>query len=87
VIVSGAVINAGDGTNEHPTQGLLDIFTMREKKGSLRGKKVIIVGDILHSRVARSNIWGLTKLGAKVSVVSPPTMMPKDIWNAIAGLS
>jgi len=74
-----SIINAGDGFNEHPTQGLLDIFTMQEKKGRLAGKKVIIVGDIAHSRVARSNIWGLTKLGAKVTVIGPPTMMPKDI--------
>jgi len=74
-----AIINAGDGFNEHPTQGLLDIFTMQEKKGNLRGKKVIIVGDISHSRVARSNIWGLTKLGAKVTVVGPPTMIPVGI--------
>lgn len=74
-----AIINAGDGFNEHPTQGLLDIFTMQEKKGRLAGKKVIIVGDISHSRVARSNIWGLTKLGAKVVAVGPPTMIPKDI--------
>lgn len=74
-----SIINAGDGYNEHPTQGLLDIFTMREKKGRLAGKKVIIVGDISHSRVARSNIWGLTKIGAKVTVVGPPTMIPKDI--------
>jgi aspartate carbamoyltransferase catalytic subunit len=74
-----SIINAGDGFNEHPTQGLLDIFTMQEKKGRLTGKKVIIVGDIAHSRVARSNIWGLTKLGAKVTVIGPPTMMPKDI--------
>ncbi|MBN2057996.1 MAG: aspartate carbamoyltransferase catalytic subunit [Candidatus Saganbacteria bacterium] len=74
-----SIINAGDGFDEHPTQGLLDIFTMQEKKGSLKNKKVVIVGDILHSRVARSNIWGLTKLGAKVVVVGPPTMIPKDI--------
>jgi len=74
-----SVINAGDGFNEHPSQGLLDIYTMREKKGSLKGKKVVIVGDISHSRVARSNIWGLTKLGAKVSVVAPPTLMPAEI--------
>jgi aspartate carbamoyltransferase catalytic subunit len=74
-----SIINAGDGYNEHPTQGLLDIFTMQEKKGSLRGKKVLIVGDILHSRVARSNIWGLTKLGAHVVVAGPPTMMPAEI--------
>jgi len=76
---SVAVINAGDGFNAHPTQGLLDIFTMREKKGSLKGKKVVIVGDISHSRVARSNIWGLIKLGAKVTVVGPPTLMPVGI--------
>lgn len=63
--IKGCVVNAGDGCNEHPTQGLLDIFTMQEKKGSLAGKKIVIVGDILHSRVARSNLWGLTKLGAK----------------------
>ncbi|MFH1362377.1 MAG: aspartate carbamoyltransferase catalytic subunit, partial [bacterium] len=74
-----SIINAGDGFNEHPTQGLLDIFTMREKKGDLKGKKVLIVGDIKHSRVARSNIWGLTKLGATVVVIGPPTMIPKDI--------
>lgn len=77
--IKAAVINAGDGTNEHPTQALLDIFTMREKKGSLKGKKVVIVGDISHSRVARSNIWGLTKLGAKVVVVGPPTLIPPGI--------
>lgn len=77
--ISGSVINAGDGHNEHPTQALLDIFTMKEKKGPLKGKKVVIVGDILHSRVARSNTWGLLKLGAKVSLVGPPTLMPKGI--------
>jgi len=77
--VKCSVINAGDGANEHPSQGLLDIYTMREKKGTLKGKKVVIVGDIAHSRVARSNIWGLTKLGAKVSVVAPPTLMPAEI--------
>jgi aspartate carbamoyltransferase catalytic subunit len=77
--VKASIINAGDGANEHPSQGLLDIYTMREKKGPLKGKKVVIVGDIAHSRVARSNIWGLTKLGAKVSVVAPPTLMPSEI--------
>lgn len=77
--IKGSVINAGDGCNEHPTQGLLDIFTMREKKGDLKGKKVVIVGDILHSRVARSNIWGLVKLGVSVTVVGPPTLIPKGI--------
>ncbi|MCB1033216.1 MAG: aspartate carbamoyltransferase catalytic subunit, partial [Acidobacteria bacterium] len=70
------VINAGDGAHEHPTQGLLDIMTMRQRLGNLEGKKVTIVGDISHSRVARSNIYGLTKLGAKVTVCGPPTMVP-----------
>jgi aspartate carbamoyltransferase catalytic subunit len=77
--VKCVIINAGDGSNEHPTQGLLDIYTMRKKKGSLKGKKIVIVGDIAHSRVARSNIWGLTKLGAKVTLVAPPTLMPSGI--------
>jgi aspartate carbamoyltransferase catalytic subunit len=74
-----SVINAGDGCDEHPTQGLLDIFTMIEKKKTVKGKKIVIVGDIAHSRVARSNIWGLKKLGAEVVLVGPPTLMPKDI--------
>jgi len=73
------VINAGDGFNEHPTQGLLDIYTMQEKKGDLKGKQVVIVGDIAHSRVARSNAWGLLKLGAEVTFVAPPTLIPKDV--------
>ena len=77
--IAGSVINAGDGYNEHPTQALLDMFTMREKKGALKGKKVVIVGDILHSRVARSNTWGLLKSGASVTLVGPPTLMPKGI--------
>lgn len=74
-----SVINAGDGTNEHPTQALLDMFTMVEKKGTLKGLKVAIIGDILHSRVARSNIWGLTKMGAEVNVSGPATLMPPGI--------
>lgn len=78
-LLRAAVINAGDGANEHPTQALLDLFTIREKKGKFKGLKVAIVGDILHSRVARSNIWGLTKLGAEVIVVGPPTLIPPDI--------
>jgi len=73
------VINAGDGTHEHPTQALLDLFTIKEKKGVIEGLNVLIVGDILHSRVARSNIWGLKKLGAKVSVVGPLTLIPDHI--------
>jgi aspartate carbamoyltransferase catalytic subunit len=77
--IAASVINAGDGYDEHPTQGLLDIYTMKEKKGNLKGRKVVIVGDIAHSRVARSNIWGLLKLGARVSVVGPSTLIPKEI--------
>jgi aspartate carbamoyltransferase catalytic subunit len=77
--VKACVINAGDGMNEHPTQALLDIFTIKEKKGTIKGLKVAIVGDIAHSRVARSNIWGLTKLGAEVSVGGPATLIPPDI--------
>lgn len=73
------VVNAGDGIHEHPTQGLLDLFTIRERKKSLEGVRVCLVGDILHSRVARSNIWGLTKLGAKVTVCGPPTLIPRGI--------
>ncbi|MFH0732820.1 MAG: aspartate carbamoyltransferase catalytic subunit [Candidatus Omnitrophota bacterium] len=74
-----SVINAGDGSHEHPTQGLLDIFTIKEKKGRIAGLNVSIIGDIMHSRVARSNIWGLTKLGAKVTVCGPSTLMPAEI--------
>ncbi|HOV25859.1 MAG TPA: aspartate carbamoyltransferase catalytic subunit [Pseudobacteroides sp.] len=77
--VNASVINAGDGMNEHPTQALLDMFTIYEKKGSLKGLKVAIIGDIMHSRVARSNIWGMTKLGAEVSVAGPSTLMPVGI--------
>ena len=75
--LSASVINAGDGTHEHPTQGLLDIFTMREKLGELAGKRVALVGDITHSRVARSNIWGLRKLGAEVGLIGPRTLVPR----------
>lgn len=79
--INAHVINAGDGTHEHPTQGLLDLFTIREAKGKLDGLKVVIVGDILHSRVAKSNIWGLTKLGANITVVGPPTLIPPGIQD------
>ena len=72
------VINAGDGTHEHPTQGLLDLLTIRQVKGRLEGLNVAIVGDILHSRVARSNIWGLHTMGANVRLVAPPTLLPAD---------
>ncbi|MBI4846039.1 MAG: aspartate carbamoyltransferase catalytic subunit [Candidatus Omnitrophica bacterium] len=74
-----SIINAGDGCHEHPTQALLDIFTIKEKKGHIKGLNVSIIGDISHSRVARSNIWGLTKLGANVTVCGPKTLLPKDI--------
>ena len=72
------VVNAGDGAHSHPTQALLDIFTIREKKGRVDGLNVAIIGDILHSRVARSNIWGLLKLGAKVTVAGPATLVPRE---------
>jgi len=75
--VQSSVINAGDGWHEHPTQGLLDLFTIKERKPTLLGLKVAIVGDIAHSRVARSNIYALTKVGAEVRVVAPPTMVPR----------
>ncbi|MSR02242.1 MAG: aspartate carbamoyltransferase catalytic subunit [Gemmatimonadetes bacterium] len=73
------VINAGDGTHEHPTQGLLDLLTLRDKFGKIAGLKVAICGDVLHSRVARSNIWGLLKLGAEVAVCGPPSLMPSGL--------
>jgi len=76
-----AVINAGDGFNEHPTQALLDIMTMQQYKGDLKKKKIVIVGDIAHSRVARSNIWGLRTLGAEVTVSAPATLIPNGIEN------
>ncbi len=75
-VLNASVVNAGDGAHEHPTQALLDAFTMREKKGSFEGLNVTILGDILYSRVARSNIWALTKLGAKVTLCGPPTLVP-----------
>ncbi|MCD8040319.1 MAG: aspartate carbamoyltransferase catalytic subunit [Clostridia bacterium] len=77
--VKASVLNAGDGMNEHPTQALLDMFTLREHFGTLSGLKVAILGDIKHSRVAKSNLFGLTKLGAEVWLYSPATLMPKDI--------
>jgi len=77
--MKAGIINAGDGINEHPTQALLDLYTIREKMGRLNGLKVAIIGDISHSRVARSNIIGLTKMGAEVTVSGPPTMIPVGI--------
>ena len=78
-LVDCAVINAGDGMHAHPTQALLDMMTIREKKGRLNGLKVAIIGDIAHSRVARSNTVGLLKMGAKVTLAGPPTMIPKGV--------
>ncbi len=78
-LVSASVINAGDGMDEHPTQALLDMLTIREKKGHIDGLKVAIVGDIYHSRVVRSNIYGLTKLGAEISVGGPATLIPQGM--------
>lgn len=79
--IDANIINAGDGTHEHPTQALLDAFSMREQLGDLTGKKIVIVGDIMHSRVALSNIFCLIKLGAKVKVCGPPTLIPKYITS------
>ncbi len=80
--LKASVINAGDGWHEHPTQALLDIFTLKEKLGKIDGASVSIVGDIAHSRVARSNIWGLTKLGARVTVCAPQILIPAKIEEA-----
>jgi aspartate carbamoyltransferase catalytic subunit len=80
--VPAAVINAGDGAHEHPSQALLDLFTVREHRGEISGLRVVIVGDILHSRVARSDIWGFTKLGAEVRVCGPPTLIPPGLEQA-----
>jgi aspartate carbamoyltransferase catalytic subunit len=77
--VESSIINAGDGAHEHPTQGLLDLMTIRQKKGKIEGLTVALVGDISHSRVARSNIWGLLKLGAKVILCGPPTLVPRRL--------
>ena len=77
--IESNVINAGDGTHEHPTQGLLDLLTLRQRFGSLKGRRVCIVGDVLHSRVARSNIWGLKALGADVAVCGPRSLLPNAI--------
>lgn len=80
-VLKASVINAGDGTNEHPTQSLLDLFTIRSHKGRIEGLNVAIIGDIARSRVAKSNIYGLTKLGANVRVICPPTFLPAGIDN------
>ena len=77
--IASSVINAGDGRHEHPTQGLLDLLTIRDQLGRISGVRVCIVGDVLHSRVARSNIWGLRTLGAEVAVCAPRTLLPHDV--------
>lgn len=82
-----SIVNAGDGWHEHPTQALLDVFTLKEKLGKIQGLNVVIVGDIAHSRVARSNIWGLTKLGAKVRVCAPRILIPPGIEEMGASVS
>jgi aspartate carbamoyltransferase catalytic subunit len=85
--VEASVINAGDGAHEHPTQALLDLLTIQQKKERIQGLKVSIIGDIAHSRVARSNIWGLTKLGAAVTVCGPPTLIPPHIEELGVGVT
>ena len=81
-----SIVNAGDGAHAHPTQALLDIFSLRQKIGDLEGLKVVIVGDILHSRVARSNIWGLKALGARVVLCGPPNLLPMSFADAYTGV-
>jgi aspartate carbamoyltransferase catalytic subunit len=77
--INASIVNAGDGYNEHPTQALLDVYTIRKQRGSLDGLKIGIVGDIANSRVARSNIYAMTKLGAEVTLIGPPTLMPSQV--------
>ena len=85
--IDAAVVNAGDGTHAHPTQALLDLYTIESRLGGVAGKKIAIIGDVLYSRVARSNIWGLSKMGANVTLYGPPTLMPPDLpdLNPAAG--
>ncbi|MCE5186814.1 MAG: aspartate carbamoyltransferase catalytic subunit [Planctomycetaceae bacterium] len=79
--INACVVNAGDGYHEHPTQGLLDVYTIRQMRGSLEGLKIGIVGDIAHSRVARSDVYAMTKLGAQVTLIGPPTLMPASVCD------
>jgi len=81
--VNANIINAGDGAHAHPTQALLDLYTIREHKTNMQGLKVVIIGDIIHSRVARSNIWGLAAVGAKVTLCCPPTLLPQGLNNPL----
>jgi len=80
--INGSIVNAGDGFHEHPTQGLLDLLTMREHKGEIDNLNVTIIGDLMHSRVARSALWGLTKLGANVTLCGPDTLLPREFESA-----
>ena len=82
--ISGSVLNAGDGTHEHPTQALLDLYTIREKLGRIEGLRTVIVGDVMHSRVARSLTFSLARMGAEITLVGPPTLIPPDApsWGA-----
>jgi aspartate carbamoyltransferase catalytic subunit len=82
--IQGAVVNAGDGWHAHPSQALLDLFTMEERLGSMEGRRVTIIGDILHSRVARSNLWALTAVGAEVVLCGPPTLLPRTLAELAA---
>src|SRR5919202_1136559 len=84
--VSASVVNAGDGWHAHPTQALLDLFTIREKLGRVAGLQIAIIGDVLHSRVARSNLWGMTKLGANVVLCGPPSLLPSPSFPQGQGL-
>ena len=78
------MINAGDGAHAHPSQALLDLYTIRKHLGAIRGLRVAMVGDVLYSRVARSNLWGLTKMGARVTLCAPPTLLPADLLGELA---
>jgi aspartate carbamoyltransferase catalytic subunit len=84
--VRASIINAGDGWHAHPTQALLDLYTIREHKSTLKGLKAVIIGDILHSRVARSNIWGLTRMGIEVTLCGPPTLLPDEMGEAAVNI-
>ena len=85
--IKTSVINAGDGTHAHPTQALLDLYTIKKKVGSIEGKNIVLVGDILYSRVARSHMWGLSKLGANITICGPETLIPNDFIKGLKNIS
>jgi len=85
--IKTGVINAGDGTHAHPTQALLDLYTIKKKLGSIEGKNIVLVGDILYSRVARSHMWGLSKLGANITICGPETLIPNDFIKGLKNIS